>query len=152
MRYGVSAFSSSVYVVSDSATVRRVHACASVCLDLVVMRLAGSGRLMRMPTSHTQQRHLLRVFLAIAPHRNLYPTPIHHTMPKAPGPILRAWYEWRMKRFPWRKKWLVGSWMPLILLSSASLLECSNTPQASISRATHFGNSRTNCMHYAIAG
>ncbi|KAH3949759.1 NADH dehydrogenase 1 alpha subcomplex subunit [Parastagonospora nodorum] len=29
-------------------------------------------------------------------------------MPKAPGPILRAWYEWRMKRFLWRKKWLVG--------------------------------------------
>ncbi|KAF1911498.1 hypothetical protein BDU57DRAFT_461806 [Ampelomyces quisqualis] len=29
-------------------------------------------------------------------------------MPKGPGPLLRAWYEWRMKRFPWRKKWLVG--------------------------------------------
>ncbi|KAI8942796.1 hypothetical protein NX059_000839 [Plenodomus lindquistii] len=25
-----------------------------------------------------------------------------------PGPIRRAWYQWKMKRFPWRKKWLVG--------------------------------------------
>lgn len=29
-------------------------------------------------------------------------------MAKAPGPILKAWYEWKMMRFPWRKKWLVG--------------------------------------------
>ncbi|KAF2626195.1 hypothetical protein BU25DRAFT_344145 [Macroventuria anomochaeta] len=29
-------------------------------------------------------------------------------MAKAPGPIKRAWYEWKMLRFPWRKKWLVG--------------------------------------------
>jgi len=61
-----------------------------------------------MPTSHTQ-RHVLRVFLAIAPHRKFISTTTQFTMPQAPGPILRAWYEWRMKRFPWRKKWLVGS-------------------------------------------
>ncbi|KAH9874736.1 hypothetical protein IAQ61_003926 [Plenodomus lingam] len=29
-------------------------------------------------------------------------------MAGAPGPIRRAWYQWKMKRFPWRKKWLVG--------------------------------------------
>ncbi|KAL6712236.1 hypothetical protein ACN47E_000113 [Coniothyrium glycines] len=27
---------------------------------------------------------------------------------RAPGPFRRAWYEWKMQRFPWRKKWLVG--------------------------------------------
>lgn len=30
-------------------------------------------------------------------------------MAKAPGPIKRAWYEWKMLRFPWRKRWLVGT-------------------------------------------
>ncbi|RMZ74471.1 hypothetical protein GMOD_00003516 [Pyrenophora seminiperda CCB06] len=29
-------------------------------------------------------------------------------MAGAPGPIRRAWYQWKMQRFPWRKKWLVG--------------------------------------------
>ncbi|OAL06375.1 hypothetical protein IQ06DRAFT_210534 [Phaeosphaeriaceae sp. SRC1lsM3a] len=29
-------------------------------------------------------------------------------MSQGPGSFRRAWYEWRMKRFPWRKKWLVG--------------------------------------------
>jgi len=30
------------------------------------------------------------------------------TMAAGPGPIRKAWYQWRMMRFPWRKKWLVG--------------------------------------------
>ncbi|KAH9882186.1 hypothetical protein J1614_001358 [Plenodomus biglobosus] len=29
-------------------------------------------------------------------------------MAGTPGPIRRAWYQWKMMRFPWRKKWLVG--------------------------------------------
>ncbi|KAI0586581.1 NDUFA12 domain-containing protein [Pyrenophora tritici-repentis] len=29
-------------------------------------------------------------------------------MAGTPGPIRRAWYQWKMQRFPWRKKWLVG--------------------------------------------
>ncbi|KAF2130316.1 hypothetical protein P153DRAFT_395742 [Dothidotthia symphoricarpi CBS 119687] len=29
-------------------------------------------------------------------------------MAKPPGPILTAWYNWKMLRFPWRKRWLVG--------------------------------------------
>jgi hypothetical protein len=29
-------------------------------------------------------------------------------MAGAPGPIRKAWYQWKMQRFPWRKKWLVG--------------------------------------------
>ena len=29
-------------------------------------------------------------------------------MAGTPGPIKRAWYQWKMQRFPWRKRWLVG--------------------------------------------
>ncbi|KAL5113668.1 hypothetical protein ACEQ8H_008455 [Pleosporales sp. CAS-2024a] len=29
-------------------------------------------------------------------------------MPPGPSPLRRAYYQWRMQRFPWRKKWLVG--------------------------------------------
>ncbi|KAH6633304.1 hypothetical protein C7974DRAFT_392496 [Boeremia exigua] len=29
-------------------------------------------------------------------------------MANPPGAFTRAWYEWKMLRFPWRKKWLVG--------------------------------------------
>jgi NADH dehydrogenase [ubiquinone] 1 alpha subcomplex assembly factor 2 len=31
-------------------------------------------------------------------------------MAKAPGPFKKAWYEWKMLRFPWRKRWLVGKY------------------------------------------
>ncbi|KAF2036435.1 hypothetical protein EK21DRAFT_105753 [Setomelanomma holmii] len=29
-------------------------------------------------------------------------------MPQGPGALTRAYYQWRMQRFPWRKKWLAG--------------------------------------------
>jgi hypothetical protein len=73
------------------------------------------------------------------------------TMPQGPGPLLRAWYEWRMKRFPWRKKWLVGSWLPQTAAQHILAAHCSNTPQASISTATHSGSSRTSCTPCATA-
>jgi NADH dehydrogenase [ubiquinone] 1 alpha subcomplex assembly factor 2 len=41
-----------------------------------------------------------------------------------------------MKRFPWRKKWLVGSWLPQTAAQHILAAHCSNTPQASISTAT----------------
>jgi hypothetical protein len=34
------------------------------------------------------------------------------SMAGAPGPIRKAWYQWKMQRFPWRKKWLVGECRP----------------------------------------
>ncbi|KAF2003645.1 hypothetical protein P154DRAFT_561099 [Amniculicola lignicola CBS 123094] len=29
-------------------------------------------------------------------------------MARAPGPVTKLWYQWRMMRLPWRKRWLVG--------------------------------------------
>ncbi|KAF2193731.1 hypothetical protein K469DRAFT_712522 [Zopfia rhizophila CBS 207.26] len=29
-------------------------------------------------------------------------------MSRNPGPIRRLWYNWKMMRLPWRRKWLVG--------------------------------------------
>jgi hypothetical protein len=71
-----------------------------------------------LPSSHRRQRHVLRVALSIVAPPTNYTTAPKRTMPQGPGPILRAWYEWRMKRFPWRKKWLVGSWLPQLRFSA----------------------------------
>ncbi|KAH7093227.1 hypothetical protein FB567DRAFT_587667 [Paraphoma chrysanthemicola] len=29
-------------------------------------------------------------------------------MPQGPSALIRAYYQWRMQKFPWRKKWLAG--------------------------------------------
>jgi hypothetical protein len=53
----------------------------------------------------------LRVYLAFVP-REIISNNTHSTMAQGPGAIRQAWYQWKMQRFPWRKKWLVGSCPP----------------------------------------
>lgn len=65
------------------------------------------------------------------------------TMSQGPGPILRAWYAFRMTRFPWRKKRLVG--MPSPCNDLPPRHPCPDNTQATTSRATHSGSSRTSC-------
>jgi len=45
-------------------------------------------------------------------------------MAGTPGPIRRAWYQWKMQRFPWRKKWLVGE-ATVMELRFQPILACS---------------------------
>jgi hypothetical protein len=61
----------------------------------------------------TRRHHKLVVFGMPCTNAIPYQIPTTHstlpqTMPTPPGPIRRAWYEWKMLRFPWRKRWLVG--------------------------------------------
>lgn len=89
------------------------------------------GRAGAPATRHPCQRHrfLALHFMLCMSHMDMHPylhphpftvhppppnSPHSHatiqttTMAGAPGPIRRAWYQWKMQRFPWRKKWLVG--------------------------------------------
>ncbi|KAF1937383.1 hypothetical protein EJ02DRAFT_56358 [Clathrospora elynae] len=63
-------------------------------------------------------------------------------MAAGPGPIRRAWYEWKMKRFPWRKKWLVGFDLQgnTFWEFKDALHALRNRRIAQYSRSTHFGD------------
>ncbi|KAF3006519.1 hypothetical protein E8E13_005213 [Curvularia kusanoi] len=63
-------------------------------------------------------------------------------MAKAPGPIKRAWYEWKMLRFPWRKRWLVGFDLQgnTFWEFKDALHSMRNRRIAKYSRSTHYGD------------
>ncbi|XP_014557129.1 hypothetical protein COCVIDRAFT_15555 [Bipolaris victoriae FI3] len=63
-------------------------------------------------------------------------------MAGAPGPIRRAWYQWKMQRFPWRKKWLVGFDLHgnTFWEFKDALHSLRNRRIAKYSRSTHYGD------------
>ncbi|KAF1831732.1 hypothetical protein BDW02DRAFT_590920 [Decorospora gaudefroyi] len=63
-------------------------------------------------------------------------------MAAAPGPLRRAWYQWKMKRFPWRKKWLVGFDLHgnTFWEFKDALHSLRNRRIAHYSRSTHYGD------------
>ncbi|USP81655.1 NDUFA12 domain containing protein [Curvularia clavata] len=63
-------------------------------------------------------------------------------MAGAPGPIRRAWYQWKMQRFPWRKKWLVGFDLHgnTFWEFKDALHALRNRRIAKYSRSTHYGD------------
>ncbi|KAF2830372.1 hypothetical protein CC86DRAFT_391309 [Ophiobolus disseminans] len=63
-------------------------------------------------------------------------------MPQGPSAIRRAWYEWKMKRFPWRKKWLVGFDLQgnTFWEFKDQLHALRNRRMAQYSRSTHLGD------------
>jgi NADH dehydrogenase [ubiquinone] 1 alpha subcomplex assembly factor 2 len=72
-------------------------------------------------------------------------------MPTPPGPIRRAWYEWKMLRFPWRKRWLVGFDLEgnTFWEFKDALHALRNRRIAKYHRSTHYGDvnvSRASCL------
>ena len=72
-------------------------------------------------------------------------------MAKPPGPIRRAWYEWKMLRFPWRKRWLVGFDLEgnTFWEFKDALHALRNRRIAKYHRSTHYGDvnvSRASCL------
>ncbi|KAA8626382.1 NDUFA12 domain containing protein [Pyrenophora tritici-repentis] len=63
-------------------------------------------------------------------------------MAGTPGPIRRAWYQWKMQRFPWRKKWLVGFDLQgnTFWEFKEALHALRNRRIAKYSRSTHLGD------------
>ncbi|KAH8700070.1 hypothetical protein GQ44DRAFT_632471, partial [Phaeosphaeriaceae sp. PMI808] len=63
-------------------------------------------------------------------------------MPSAPGTIRRAWYQWKMRRFPWRRKWLVGFDLQgnTFWEFKDALHALRNRRIAQYSRSTHYGD------------
>ncbi|RAR09827.1 electron carrier [Stemphylium lycopersici] len=63
-------------------------------------------------------------------------------MAGTPGPIKRAWYQWKMQRFPWRKKWLVGFDLHgnTFWEFKDALHALRNRRIAKYSRSTHYGD------------
>jgi hypothetical protein len=72
-------------------------------------------------------------------------------MATPPGPIRRAWYEWKMLRFPWRKRWLVGFDLQgnTFWEFKDALHAMRNRRIAKYHRSTHYGDvnvSRASCL------
>ncbi|CAO2655506.1 Nn.00g043090.m01.CDS01 [Neocucurbitaria sp. VM-36] len=63
-------------------------------------------------------------------------------MAAGPGPIRKAWYQWKMMRFPWRKKWLVGFDLQgnTFWEFKDALHALRNRRIAKYSRKTHYGD------------
>ncbi|KAJ4395458.1 hypothetical protein N0V91_010816 [Didymella pomorum] len=57
-------------------------------------------------------------------------------MAKAPGPFKKAWYEWKMLRFPWRKRWLGNTFWEF----KDALHSLRNRRIAKYHRSTHYGD------------
>ena len=59
-------------------------------------------------------RHWPARYAAFTPSKFWCPITVKHDtrMAKAPGPIRKLWYSWKMMQLPWRRKWLVGKFLP----------------------------------------
>jgi len=94
--------------------------CRGMCVCVCVEKTCGGGGMlaglhMCLRTSHPRPTSPLRVRVASKQKSPLWKLSCGNTrlsMAGAVGPIRKAWYQWKMKRFPWRKKWLVGECWP----------------------------------------
>lgn len=81
-----------------------------------------AGLLALTAPSHPPQRHGPARLPRHRASVKLFATTPGITMAQGPGAIRKAWYQWKMQRFPWRKKWLVGACVSQSLLLHARML------------------------------